>query len=163
MKKTIFLLSIVFLFTACRMLDIFRTTETDPTHAANWYIKNLTEKPVRLLMRDWKKERTVASGDSLCLFDSQFPQIYGTPTFAPFFAYWNIDNWGEEQYLTISSAEGEVLKRWEYTPESAAEDPFFQESSWRFYLKEYDENSELELTWVYDLQPEDLAADESEQ
>lgn len=71
------------------------------------------------------------------------------------------DGSGREQYLIVSSTEDEVLKRWKYTPESVAEDPFFQESSWRFYQKEYETNSELELTWVYDLRPEDLVSDET--
>lgn len=159
MKKLILAAIVLLSFTACRMLDIFRTTEPDPTHAANWYIKNLTEKPLRLSMRDWRGEKTLVAGDSLCLFDSQFPQIYGAPTFAPFFTYWNIDNRGEEQYLTISSAEGEKLRTWTYTPESAADEPFFEESSWRLYQEEHDTSSELEMTWVYDLRPEDLDAD----
>ncbi|WP_301236993.1 hypothetical protein [uncultured Alistipes sp.] len=161
MKKTIFLLSIIFLFTACRMLDIFRTTKTDPTHTVIWCVKNRTQQPVRLLMRDWGKEKNIAPGDSINLFRVRFPQVDGIPTFDPFFKCWQTDYWGDEQYLTIFSADGEVLKRWKYTPESVAEDPFFQESSWRFYQKEYETNSELELTWVYDLRPEDLVSDET--
>ncbi len=114
-------------------------------------------------MRDWSGEKTLVAGDSLCLFDSRFPQIYGTPTFAPFFTYWNIDNWDEEQYLAIFSVDGKELKTWKYTPESADDEPFFQESSWRFYLREYDTSSELELTWVYDLRAEDLEPDDAGQ
>lgn len=161
MKKLIITAIVLLSVSSCKLLEIFQTTKSEPTHTVGWYIKNRTEKSLKLLMRDWGKEKNIAPGDSINLFRVQFPQVDGIPTFDPFFKCWQTDYWGDEQYLTIFSADGEVLKRWKYTPESAADDPFFQESSWRFYQKEYETNSELELTWVYDLRPEDLVSDET--
>ncbi len=163
MKKFIITAIVLLSVSSCDLLKIFQMDPFEPEHTTEWYIKNLSDETIVISMRDLYGARTVEVGDSVCIIAFHPRQSKGIPTFDSFFDHWQPNGSGTEQYLIISSTEDEVLKRWEYTPENAAEDPFFQESSWRFYLKEYDENSELELTWVYDLQPEDLAADESEQ
>ncbi|HUN14366.1 hypothetical protein [Alistipes sp.] len=161
MKKLILSAIVLLSVSSCDLLKIFQMDPFEPEHTTEWYIKNLSDETIVITTRNLYGARTVEVGDSVCIIAFHPWQSKGIPTFDPFFKCWQTDYWGDEQYLTIFSADGEVLKRWKYTPESAADDPFFQESSWRFYQKEYETNSELELTWVYDLRPEDLVSDET--
>lgn len=159
MKKLILAAIVLLSFTSCKMLQIFAMDPFEPRHTTEWYIKNLSDQTIVISMRDLYGTRTVETGDSVCIIRFCPLQSDGIPAFDSLLEHWQPNGRGEEQYLTVSSAENEVLKKWMYTPESAADEPFFQESSWRFYQKEYDTSSELEMTWVYDLRPEDLAPD----
>ncbi|WP_288844387.1 hypothetical protein [uncultured Alistipes sp.] len=161
MKKLILSAVVLLSVSSCDLLKIFQMDPFEPEHTTEWYIKNLSDETIEITTRNLYGARTVEVGDSVCIIAFHPWQSKGIPTFDSFFDHWQPDGSGREQYLIVSSTEDEVLKRWTYTAESVAEDPFFQESSWRFYQKEYETNSELELTWVYDLRPEDLVSDET--
>ena len=159
MKKLILAAIVLLSCTACRMLQIFSMDPFEPEHTTEWYIKNLSDQTIVISMRDLYGTRIVETGDSVCIIRFCPRQSDGVPTFDSFFDHWQPNGSGTEQYLTISSTEGEKLRTWTYTPESAADEPFFEESSWRLYQEEHDTSSELEMTWVSDLRPEDLDAD----
>ena len=152
MKKLIIAAIVLLSVSSCDLLKIFQMDPFEPEHTTKWYIKNLSDETIVISMRDLYGARTVEVGDSVCIIAFHPWQSKGIPTFDSFFDHWQPNGSGTEQYLIVSSTEDEVLKRWKYTPESVAEDPFFQESSWRFYLEEYDRYPDLELTWVYDYQ-----------
>ncbi|MDE5579627.1 MAG: hypothetical protein K2I85_06755 [Alistipes sp.] len=159
MKKLILAAIVLLSVSSCNLLKIFQMDPFEPEHTTKWYVKNLSDETIVISMRNLYGTRTVEVGDSVCIIAFHPWQSKGIPTFDSFFDHWQPDGSGTEQYLIVSSTEGEKLRTWTYTPESAADEPFFEESSWRLYQEEHDMSSELEMTWVYDLRSEDLAAD----
>ena len=157
MKKIILILVIILSATSCR---IFKIDPFEPTYATCRYIKNNTGEELIVMTRDWISGQSLSQGDSISVFLFNPPKKWGVPTFDTNYEWQNENGNGQKQFLSISSADGKLLKKWIYGGTDMPEERFFKEASWRFFTKEGTEcnlaNDEV-FIWVFDILPEDIA------
>lgn len=159
MKKSTLLLFVILSAASCR---IFRMDPFEPEHYTGRYVKNNTGIPLIVATRDFTSPQSLGPGDSARVFTFHPSQKWGTPTFYTHYEWQDENGNGEKQYLSISSADGELLKKWIYGSENMQDERFFKEESWRFYTQKapgYDRSGEEEFLWVFDILPEDIASE----
>ena len=83
-------------------------------------------------------------------------QYLGEPTFDTFYDAWN-GKPEQEWCISICSNDGQLLKIWKYIDRNAEGRQFFNESYWRLYTKKYSHSDQLNLSWVFNILPEDIA------
>jgi len=150
MRKIIFLLVIVLLFTEC--------TPPQSYHYGEWYAKNHTEQTITLSFPPYERywqSRDVAPGDSVLIQIYEFeykekiiPYFDRLPQRMASFS-------GEDISLDLLSEQGDLLKRWRYLDKDLPGKQFFKETLWRYYEKIIS-GDKITAIWVFDIKPDDL-------
>lgn len=151
MKKIICILAVAVITISCtspRYMD---------THRACWYVKNTTDKPIKIPLKSFSvADLIINPGDSDYVYAFNPARHLGTPSFKLLYDMWDkIEE--SDQRIDILSMDGELLKTWRFADKNAVGRQLFNESYWELYTKTYSQSDELNLTWVFDILPQDIA------
>lgn len=144
------------------LLTILLSASCDPpkymkTHDAYWYVKNHTDRPLKVLAPSHASNYIVVNaGDSSYFYAFSPGQQLGAPPFD--LLLWNTPE--QDRHIDILNEQDLLLKSWKYTDKDVEGRQLFRESCWRLYTRDFEYSTQLIYMWVFDIYPEDINLDE---
>ena len=142
--KIVILLSIVLCSVSC--IHLFY--EDNSPYYAKFFIKNSTEDKLDIQCNDNIEFMSVAPKDSVSVGLVETKRQKGYPSF-------NVTLRETDVRSVTVTKDGAIVKVW---TEDGGEDPsrqLFNESFWRYYIREYNDEPDY-FVWVFDILPEDI-------
>ncbi|MDE5731572.1 MAG: hypothetical protein K2H95_00830 [Bacteroidales bacterium] len=145
MKKLFLIIVAIASLSACDPQEWLEHHDTD------WFVKNKTDVAIRVRIKrslHWISESTevIMPKDSVNILPYH-PNIKESPDFSIFVKY--------VTFVTLYDANCDSLKTWDNAYQYEQKRNLFNESSWRKYRKNTESMTE-DITWVFDILPEDL-------
>lgn len=115
---------------------------------AKFFIKNNTEENIEILCNENPECLVVAPEDSVSIGLVETKRRKGYPSFRSALHDTDVE--------TVSvGKDGTVLKVWTEAGRNEPGRQLFDESCWRYYIREYNDEPDY-FIWVFDIVPEDL-------
>ena len=137
---------LLFCFVSCDPNIWFPTEEIKLENQGLWYIKNLTDRPLKVESSDFYIRDNVEPGDSVAVSYKFVCSEYGTKV--AFGHLYTTDS------ISVYDEEGRRLQHWLPSQRENEEEDFFRESSWFSFIKQHD--NKTIYYWVYLLREENL-------
>lgn len=144
--NTVLVFILLFCFVSCDPSILFPEEEIKLEYQGLWYIKNLTDRSLKVESSDFYIRDIVEPGDSVAVSYKFVCSEYGTKV--AFGHLYTTDS------ISVYDVGGHRLKNWKPAKRENTKDDFFRESSWFHFTQKYDYKTVY--YWVYFLREENL-------
>ena len=139
--KSRYLIIVLLGFVSCFPIEYASSDISFSEYQGLWYLKNMTDRPLRIETSDFYLTDEVESGDSVAVsyifkYEPTFKDLY------------NVDSVG------VYDHEGYELQKWIPDRWGHRKKDFFNESSWCHFTGKYGDR--IIYYWVYELREENL-------